>query len=610
MVSRRLMSRRSLVAGSIALLLALGAALPAVVAVPPNDPGPFYPLVVGYEGLDYSDALPSGAVYSLRSGGLPGGLTMSRSGGVSGTPSETGTFRAVYDAEERNGNRYPVRLALTVFASDESNRPTRAASFTRSGPFRVSVENTFVDMRSSFDNERIRTQVRTVVPRGSGPFPVLLFHRGRGFDHDSYTTLHEKIASHGIAVVSVRDSFSFTGDTFRATQTVYDRNRAELGMQSASAVVEGVTDALLTRSIDPTDTLYNTLDADAIFFAGHSRGGGAVHASHERSFQLRLRGVIYLMAFDLRYFDACRPPNGRRPAYPIFDSQPRTPSLIIAAENDGDLTYPIADELIDRAAGPTTQVTVYGGVHNLISDSHGAEGNARISRTSEQTQVADWIVCFIKRWAEDDLRCDRRLYGEEHEADTDVGVAYWRPSARTLLLEDAQDADDARNLVGRNLVLNMRRRETSLYPAMGDFPSLGLQHTLVTPTDKVSAWRLASDTPIDTTDHARLVLRTAQTSDYGWSWCGLWARAIDVNGNEAWQRIHEPSAAGSPFPDPTNAISTHARFLEVGIKLDDFFVSQGNPAVDFSQITAVDLFVVVRDQARAGSVAFDMVRFE
>src|SRR5690606_38668469 len=136
------------------------------------------------------------------------------------------------------------------------------------------------------------------------------------------------------------------------------------------------------------DALGGAFDPDALFFAGHSRGGGAVHASHTRSFELRLRGLIYLMAFDLRYFAETAPP-GLAPAYPIFDAQPRTPSLIIAAENDGDLTYPIADQLIDRATGPTTQVTLYGGVHNLISDAHPAEGDARISRSEQTARVAD-----------------------------------------------------------------------------------------------------------------------------------------------------------------------------------------------------------------------------
>ena len=85
-----------------------------------------------------------------------------------------------------------------------------------------------------------------------------------------------------------------------------------------------------------------------------------------------------------------QPPSQRIQTYPIFAANPRTPSLIIAAENDGDLTYPIADQLIDRATGPTTQVTIYGGVHNLISDSHSAEGSARITRTQERRRVADW----------------------------------------------------------------------------------------------------------------------------------------------------------------------------------------------------------------------------
>lgn len=598
--------RRTTTYLGLALVVALAGALPGR-ALPPRDPGPFYPLVLGHVGQPYADALPAGATYLLQAGRLQAGLTLEADGRLHGVPSEAGAFRAELAAEEAGGARYPVRLALTVFQADESDRPPAAARFDRRGPFRATVETVLVDLDSSFDGVRVRTAARLALPQGPGPFPLLLFHRGRGFDHDSYTELHERIASYGIAVASIEDRLSFTGATFRAQNPQYDLYRAELGMLSASAVVEGVADHLLARAADPADPLFGQLDPAELFFAGHSRGGGAVHASHQRSLRLRLKGLIYLMAFDLRYFQECAPP-AVAPAYPIFSDHPRTPCLVIAAENDGDLTYPIADQLIDRATGPATQVTLYGGVHNLISDAHPAEGNARIGRDEEQSQTVDWIVCFVKRWAEDDLTCDARLYGPAHQGDAAAAVSWWRPSARTLLVEDAQDGDADRNLRGPNLVAQLRRSEESLYPDVGDLPSLGIRHTLLTPAANTSVWRMALDQPLDVSGHRNLVLRAAQTSSAGWGWAEVWVRLLDATGAVAWTRVWEP-AAGGPFPSPA-AGAPHDRLLEVSLPLDGFFVPRGGAALDATRLAAVDLFLVVRDPRQARSVAVDQVRFE
>ena len=260
-------------------------------ALPVRDPGPFFPLVVGHAGEAYSDSLPSGASYSLRSGSLPSGLSVSAAGRVSGTPTQTGTFSATLDAVESSGARYPVRLALTVRRGDESDVPRQVQNFFQAGPYTPRTDEITVDLVNTFDNAVVRTIVRIVRPTGhAGPAPLLLFHRGRGFDEDSYTLFHDQIASHGIAIASVEDRYSFAGDTFSAENTHYDRRRADLGMESASGVVEAVSDYLLDRSGDSQDPLAGSFDRDNLFFAGHSRGGGAVHASHQRSWNLRLKG--------------------------------------------------------------------------------------------------------------------------------------------------------------------------------------------------------------------------------------------------------------------------------------------------------------------------------
>lgn len=602
MVSRRL----NLGLGALGALVAVLVLAPRARTIPVDDPGPFWPLRVGHVGQPFADALPRGASYALTAGRLPPGLRLAGTR-IEGTPAQAGVFEAVLEAHEAGGRTYPVRVHVTVRDQDESDLAAPARSFERTGPYATQAGELRVDVRSTFDGRTVRTKVRLTLPVGLGrPAPLLLFHRGRGFDHDSYQAFHALIASHGVAVASVEDRLSFAGYSFYASDYEYDFDRAELGMESASGVVEAVADHLLARSSDPSDALGGAFDPDALFFAGHSRGGGAVHASHTRSFELRLRGVIYLMAFDLRYFAETAPP-GVAPAYPIFDQQPRTPSLIIAAENDGDLTYPIADQLIDRATGPTTQVTLYGGVHNLISDAHPAEGDARITRAQQTARVADWIVCFVKRWAEGDASLDGRLYGPAHQGSTAYGVASWCPSARTLLLEDAQDADAARNVVGANLVAGLRRREQSIYPAVAYLPRLGLRHTLLTPSDDQSVWRLASDRPLDTRGHRRLTFRALQTSTYGWSGLGLWARLVDAQGNAAYAQVHEPQVGGGALP-AWDRRSPHDRFVEVHVPLAAFAAPEG--ALDRSRVAAVDLILVRRTPSRVRSVAIDAVRFE
>ncbi|MCO5166441.1 MAG: hypothetical protein M9894_08760 [Planctomycetes bacterium] len=600
MVSRRLI-------WVTAVLLALAGA-PRARTVPPVDPGPFWPLRVGHVGQAFSDALPRGATYRLVSGRLPQGLRLAAAGQVEGTPAQRGVFEAVLEAREASGVTYPVRVQATVRDADERDLAAAPRLFETSGPHTTTQQDLRVDVRSTFDQRLVRTRVRLTLPVGLGrPAPLLLFHRGRGFDHDSYNAFHRLIASHGVAVASIEDRLSFAGHSFNAGDREYDQDRAELGMQSASGVVEGVTDLLLARSSDAADPLGGAFDEGALFFAGHSRGGGAVHASHQRSFELRLRGVIYLMAFDLRYFPETAPP-GLAPAYPIFDQQPRTPSLIIAAENDGDLTFPIADQLIDRAAGPTTQVTLWGGVHNLISDAHPAEGAARITRAQQTARVADWIVCFVRRWAHGEADLDARLYGPAHQGSGAYAVAAWSPSARTLLVEDAQDRDASRNLLGRNLVLDLRRHEQSVYPDMAGFPTLALRHTLLTPTAAQSVWRMASDAPVDTRGHRRLVLRALQTSNHGWSGLGLWVRLVDAAGGQAWARVHEPSVPGGSLP-VWDGRSPHGRFLDVHVDLGGMAVS-GDAGFDRARVSAVDLVLVVRTASRVRSVAIDAVRFE
>src|SRR5690606_18214443 len=141
------------------------------------------------------------------------------------------------------------------------------------------------------------------------------------------------------------------------------------------AFQEGVMEWVLAKNNQSGHVLQNRVDEERIFMSGHSRGGGATQGSHVRSAPfmwngtqrtgINIRGVIYFMALDLRYFS--NTVGGSAVTYPIPTAQSRLPSLLFAAENDGDLTYPFSDEHIDRATGPTTFATIYGGCHGFLT---------------------------------------------------------------------------------------------------------------------------------------------------------------------------------------------------------------------------------------------------
>src|SRR5262249_12483257 len=139
-------------------------------------------------------------------------------------------------------------------------------------------------------------------------FPLIVHHRGRGFSHDDYNDLFNRIASYAIVIASVSDSEScYNPSEPGLADWQYDGARAELGMESASAAQEATMEFVLGLSETPGDALYGKIDPDSVFLEGHSRGGGATHASHVRSIPLRVKGVIYFMAYDLRNFANCAP---------------------------------------------------------------------------------------------------------------------------------------------------------------------------------------------------------------------------------------------------------------------------------------------------------------
>lgn len=443
-------------------------------------------------------------------------------------------------------------------------------------------------------------------------FPLIVHHRGRGFSHTDYDDLLSRIASWGIVIASVSDSESFYNPSEpQKAEWQYDGSRAELGMESASAAQEATMDFVLGLASTPGDALYGRIDEDAVFFEGHSRGGGATHASHVRSVPLRVKGVIYFMAYDLRNFANCAPP-GVAPAYQIPTAQKRLPSLVIAAERDGDLVYPIADQFIDRATGPTTFVTVYGGCHDFLGDANTYDAyRATISRLDEQVRVADFVVAFVKRWSDGDISLDGFLYGAEHATSTTVGVASWRRASPTLVVDDFQDADAAHDLLGGDVgAIGLNRVEASIYPATGDMPRLGLKHSILAPVAQDSSFSLGLGGARCVRDHRALAMRIEQTGAKGWS-VGVWARLTDASGQTTSVKVAKEDGSSTGYlPAWQTGAPSPTRFATLTIPLAR--LQQANPGFDLGAVTKIELVLhsptATPDPAQR--IVVDDVRFE
>ncbi len=529
----------------------------ATTATPVARPdAPFVALAAGHVGEPYSDQVSDAfdapaTSYKLASGSLPAGLSLdAKTGVISGTPSQATVAELKVAGTTASGQQEYVRASLPIFSSAETEIK-RGQSFTQQGPYAVTQMNDTFSWTSSFDQTARTSDVTVFVPQSPGKHPLLVFHYGRGFVYTDYPGFLTRIASYGIVCATCSDLDSFGGSNYS-----YDIVRPELGMESASSAQEALMDYVLDRSATAGDALHGLVDPEACFISGHSRGGGATHGSHVRSTPLRIRGVIYFFAFDLRYFQETIPP-GTAPAYGIPTAQPRLPSLIFSAGDDGDLVYPYADELIDRATGPTTFVTVNGACHDYLSDTHDSERTifsgpipaGDIVRGVEQTTIASWCVAFIKRWAFDDVSLEALLYEDEAAASPDVTVATWRRSSPTILVDDFEDADPSTNLLGgTNGASGMSRSEESVYPTLGDYASLGLKQSVMSFTGsaaKYSTGLAPGGGSRDLTSCAVFRARVSAPATVGGPWSyagpapgngyqlGFWVNLHDASGNDA-----------------------------------------------------------------------------
>jgi pimeloyl-ACP methyl ester carboxylesterase len=622
------MGRRALIA--LLALASIGFTARALVAALPSSANradsPFVALAAGHPGQAYSDTLadifagaypqmvPPLANYRILSATLPAGLSLDPNTGiVSGAPvvPRVSTLRIAATDKNGAGNSYIVRAEVDVISKNASEVvPGQGLAFLNNGPYSVTTRTVNFNYTSSYDSTSYNTNAIIYTPTGAtGPLPVVIFHRGRGLNYDDYPTFLTHVASYGIVAVTVADWISFVDYSGNGPPNpTYDGSAAEEGMESASAAQEACMDYLLGLNVTQGDPLYQQLDVDNVFIGGHSRGGGATQGSHTRSLLLRCKGCIYFMAFDLRYFNQTVPP-GIAPDYGIPTLQPRLPSLIFAAELDGDLVYPYANEFIDRATGPTTFATVYGAIHDYLADTHPADATATITRAQEQNEIANLVVAFVKRWSNQDQTLDGVLYGNELQSSTVYGIASWRRTSPTVLVDDFQGSNPGLDALGGTKgATGLSYVEQTVYPPLGNLGSLGIQNCICSFNGSANC-ELDMDLngARDLTQDRVLLARVMQNGSQGFK-LNAWAVLTDAHGNKASVQFAQTAGGSLGYlPAYASGGDAYDRFLTLNIPLVNF--ERANGTIDLSQVTKVAFtFGVVPNSTP--EFVLDDVRFE
>lgn len=629
--------------------------------------GPFVALKSVRVNNSYSDSVAFAASSSALGFGvmagstLPAGLSLNAANGtISGTPTVTGSFEFNLFATLAGGQASNLRCALAVFSATESEIAS-GQNFSSAGPHGVTgpVTETYT-FTSSYDNtsypkvSTFNCRIQYYYPNfatAPSPAPVYIHHRGRGFCMVDYDNLGMHLASYGFIFVSVEDYQSFAdgsssfgggGGSGQSPDSTYD-TVAEQGMQSASAFQEGVMQWVIAKNSQAGHALQNHVDAEKIFVGGHSRGGGATHGSHVRSQpymfngtqreNINIRGTIYFMAYDLRCFSSTV--VGNSTVYPVATAQPRLPSLLIAAEMDQDLIYPICDQLIDRATGPTTFATIYGACHNYLGDNNWPEDDILvyygypqypepyITRAQQQARIFNLVVAFLKRWSNLDLSLDGLLYNNEKAGSSEVGVTAWRNMAERVILDDHQGGNKYINSLGGANTLSSGTWSTSssIYPSTGwdNLASLSLRHNILTLSPSTTS-TYASNIPAASQDlsRTRRFMFRIGSVDYsnetakGFDWVTVRVRLTDAQNDVATVTLFDRTApSGTYLPDyPGSGSNVYDRFVDANVLLSSF--TTANPNLTLNQLSKVELIFETGVNAAVASrqLYFDDLRFE
>lgn len=591
-------------------------------------PGPFAVLRSGRVGEAYTDdvtfaardsGLPVTTRFGVLRGELPEGLTLDgATGALSGTPTLEGDHEFDLWARQSDltAELQPLRCYLPVFRADESDIDAAPPDYSLAGPFaaQVAVTDDSWSFVSSFDQQTYTTTARVWAPPASAGFglPCVVFHRARSVAHTNYDGLGQHLASHGFVCVSVEDSQSFAGGTGGAPDPIYESTVPEAGVQSAAAFLEAAAARIADRSATLGDALFGRVDPDRFVYAGHGHGGGAVHAAHARFQTTKARGYVYLMPLDLRFFPGTAPPGNPRGTalYPIENELPRAPALVVSAENDLEMVYPLADQLVERSQGPFTHRTVYGGVHSFVTDTGTSDAfNATITRAAQQAEVFAAVTAFVQRWAMSDRTLAGLLTGDQRANSTKVGQQGWRDGANVLVVDDFQDLDTTQNaLGGANALSAGSRTEVSVYPPIGALNSIGVRHNLLFLSGVAAATYSTGLGVLDLSAHRRFRCRIGQRTGMGFDWVTIRVRLRDQLGTTAEVTVHDRALQASAFlpdHDPVLAPSRMDRAIDLSVPLASFAGLDLTAVTDLELVFETDASFVTVRQVYCDDLRFD-----
>jgi dienelactone hydrolase len=186
-----------------------------------------------------------------------------------------------------------------------------------------------------------RTLVTTIYrPKGTGPFPLIVFSHGSAGHPDKFTELFSAWADAGFVVAA--PAFPLTNDHV-------DGASANIGdVTNQPADVSFVLDALLALDNQRGSPLFGVVDERRIGAGGLSLGGITTYT------------LVYGNPGDRR-ITAVEVLDGLRPSNLALDGH--VPLLIAHSDTDPTIGYSSAREAFDAARPPAWLVTLHGASH-------------------------------------------------------------------------------------------------------------------------------------------------------------------------------------------------------------------------------------------------------
>lgn len=619
--------------------------------------------------------LPAGITLNDATGALSGTPTTAGANAFTLYAKQSATviqpLRCQLDVFSANESEIPATAPDYRVTGPYSIQTFTILPSSTSSPVTTGYLDITYSVTSTYDNVTRGTTARIWAPllsSLSAPAPVLVHHHGVGQHFRDYNQLGNHLASYGIITISIEDAHSFqppssspATSTFRSSP-INDYNTWPsgyiAGMLSAGGFSEVTMNLMLLLNQAATGTISGTMlsgytstatltnpgsapfvgkiDPLKVFMSGHSRGAGATQYAQTRFLANKIRGVILFSPYDLRHNAVTTAGGGpystSDPTYSnptnwnfsipaLANAIPRLPCLNFAYEEDGDLVYPIADQIGDRAVGPMTNVTVYGANHNYTCDTHANEsGSVYITRAEQQLRNWQLVVAFIKRWTDADGRSqDGILYTNQFvngsTARSHVGITAWRNMAERLMIDDFQDGNTATNsLGGANSLTGASRNEASAYPAFQNLANIGIKHNIVTLPAGTTATYSTSFTAQNISSHRRLAMKMGQTCLAGYDWVTVRLRLTDSANATSLVTVFDRTAQSATYlPDFNGSQPYYDRFVDLQISLSNF------SGINMSAITKIEL-VFESDSTTTGppvgasfgprQVYFDDLRFE